>query len=132
MIGTFKDFIDKQLCESIQRLTSVPLTPEFINDYANEANWLNHLQLNAKGIAYMDGDTLVGYVGYKGSWIVGIWVKPSYRKNGLGSKLLDYAVKQGAYRSSVNKQNIKSLNFHQKNGFEIYKFDTVMYYLKKQ
>lgn len=122
----------KPLLESKTNLQTVPLSKEFINDNANEANWLNHLRLDADGIAYMDGKTLVGYIGYKGSWIIGIWVKPSYRKEHIGSKLMDYAVKHGAYRSSVNKQNIGSLNFHQKNGFIIYKFDTVMYYLKKE
>lgn len=110
----------------------VKLSPEFINDHASESNLLHHLYLDANGIAYMDNDKLVGYVGYKGQWIVGIWVNPSYRSNGVGSKLLRYAVKNGAYRSSVNKQNIDSLNFHEKNGFIIYKFDTNMYFLKNE
>ncbi len=106
------------------------LTQEIIDKYKSSDNLLIHMQDDVEGIAYFKKRTLVGYVGYSGEWIKGIWVHPKYRELHLGSRLLKYAVRHGAVKSSVNKSNKVSLMFHEKNGFKKYRSDKNMVYLK--
>lgn len=108
------------------------LTQEIIDKYKSSDNLLIHMQDDVEGIAYFKKRTLVGYVGYSGEWIKGIWVHPKYRELHLGSRLLKYAVRHGAIKSSINKSNEVSIQFHKKNGFEKYRSDKNMIYMKKE
>ena len=120
----------KKRKSAVSGLERRKLTQEIIDKYKSSDNLLIHMQDDVDGIAYFKKRTLVGYVGYSGEWIKGIWVHPKYRELHLGSRLLKYAVKHGAVKSSVNKSNEVSLLFHEKNGFKKYRSDKNMVYLK--
>lgn len=108
------------------------LTPELIEKYKNKKNMLIHLDEDSDGIMYFLKNKLIGYIGYKKKWIQGIWVNEKYRRENIGTKLLKYAIKHGAIYSSVNNNNLASINFHQKNGFVAYKEDDNMTYFRKK
>lgn len=120
----------KKRKSAVSGLERRKLNQEIIDKYKSSDNLLIHMQDDVEGIAYFKKRTMIGYVGYSGGWIKGIWVHPKYRELHLGSRLLKYAVKHGAIKSSVNKSNEVSLLFHKKNGFKKYRSDKNMVYLK--
>ena len=49
-----------------------------------------------------------------------LFIDPDFRRTGVGSSLLDFAVKQlGIYKVDVNEQNTQAVNFYKKSGFEV-------------
>ena len=68
-----------------------------------------------------------------GIWIQGLEVFEKAKGQGLSYELLDVATKElGATKLSVNKRNKIAKNIYDKYGFETFKEDDSMYYMKKE
>lgn len=66
----------------------------------------------------MVGQVFVGKVGKDKGFITGLWVRDSYRKMGIGSKLLDDAVKKyHGIDLTVTKDNDPAIAMYKKYGF---------------
>ncbi|MBQ4133699.1 MAG: GNAT family N-acetyltransferase [Desulfovibrionaceae bacterium] len=60
----------------------------------------------------------VGFVGLNGAHIEMLFVDPDRQRMGVGSALLDFAVKEkGCITVNVNEQNLEGRKFYQKYGF---------------
>jgi ribosomal protein S18 acetylase RimI-like enzyme len=78
-------------------------------------------------LIYRVGSTILGYVDYRVRWglgqVLGIYVKPSHRRRGIGKKLmgrtLDDFKKEGCHKArlSVLANNQGAINFYKHFGF---------------
>lgn len=60
------------------------------------------------------------FMGLSDDHIEMLFVLPSKRKNGLGSRLLDFAIhEKGVCKVDVNEQNTDAVNFYTRRGFNI-------------
>lgn len=61
-----------------------------------------------------------GFIGVEGAMIEMLFIDPSFRGEGLGTQLLDRAVKEyGATLVDVNEQNEQAVGFYLHYGFEV-------------
>lgn len=66
-------------------------------------------------------DLVLGFIGVADQKIEMLFLDPKYFGQGLGQKLLSFAVSElNADKLDVNEQNIKALKFYQKFGFETF------------
>lgn len=64
---------------------------------------------------------VLGFVGVLNKKIEMLFLDPQYFGQGLGQKLLSFAVKElNADRLDVNEQNTKAVKFYQKFGFQTF------------
>lgn len=64
---------------------------------------------------------VLGFIGVADKKIEMLFLEPKYFGQGLGLKLLDFAVKElKADKLDVNEQNEKALKFYQKFGFQTF------------
>ncbi len=76
---------------------------------------------------YYDNNKLIGFIHlnklYENMDIVNIVVNPEYRKQGIGTKLLDYSVRLfddiKTILLEVNENNVGAIEFYKKFNFEI-------------
>ena len=82
---------------------------------------------------WYDEDELVATVEIKEvngiKWICGLYVSPIYRKNGIGTELLQFATLIGGKRLSVAKENTNAFSLYKKFGFEIFDEDRKYFYM---
>ena len=63
---------------------------------------------------------ILGFLGSSEDNIEMLFIDPDFRRTGVGSSLLDFAVKQlGIYKVDVNEKNTQAVNFYKKSGFEV-------------
>ncbi len=63
---------------------------------------------------------ILGFLGSSEDNIEMLFIDPDFRRTGVGSSLLDFAVKQlGIHKVDVNEQNTQAVNFYKKSGFEV-------------
>lgn len=68
-----------------------------------------------------DEKLVLGFIGVADKKIEMLFLDPDYFGQGLGKKLLSFAVKElAADKLDVNEQNTKALRFYQKFGFETF------------
>ena len=68
-----------------------------------------------------DENLVLGFIGVANKKIEMLFVDPKYFGQGLGQKLLCFAVSElNADKLDVNEQNVKALKFYQKFGFETF------------
>lgn len=66
-------------------------------------------------------NVVIGFIGLTDKKIEALFLDPEYIGQGLGWRLLDFAVKKlKADKLDVNEQNEKALKFYQKFGFEVF------------
>lgn len=64
---------------------------------------------------------MLGFIGTSEKKIEMLFLDPDYFGQGLGQKLLNFAVnKLNAEKVDVNEQNAKALHFYKKFGFEVF------------
>lgn len=67
----------------------------------------------------INGGLVLGFVGVLNRKIEMLFLDPQYFGQGLGRRLLDFAVEElGADQLDVNDQNVKAVEFYKKFGFE--------------
>ena len=121
------DYISEKSARVLDKYKSVKVTKEFVKKYKSSYRMLKHFDLNDIVIAWMDDDKIVGACavnksdddyGYR--WITMIEVTPEYRKQGIGSEILDYCVKKlHADALGVRKTNKAALSIYRKYGFHV-------------
>ena len=63
---------------------------------------------------------VVGFIGVAGEEVAALFIHPAWRGQGLGRRLLTYAVETlGATTLDVNEQNEQALGFYRRMGFEV-------------
>ena len=83
---------------------------------------------------YDDG-TVKGFVCVEVAEIKKLFVEPVLQNKGIGSKLLQFAVKNGADNLWALEKNTKAIKFYEKHGFELtgdkkFEEDTTEYLVK--
>ena len=61
----------------------------------------------------------LGFTGVNGTKIEMLFVRTEFRQKGIGTWLIEQALRQGARQVDVNEQNPEALRFYERFGFEI-------------
>ncbi|MCM1129430.1 MAG: GNAT family N-acetyltransferase [Alistipes senegalensis] len=73
-------------------------------------------------IAENDRKMPVAFMGIAGQKLEMLFIHPSEQKQGLGKKLMQYAMKEYAVNElTVNEQNLYARKFYECTGFQVYK-----------
>ncbi len=93
--------------------------PLAVEKYKAPGNLLKHVKEDSDGIMLLDKDSeeLIGYIAWKGDYIVALEVISNFRGKGFGEELLEKAIKKGCRKLSVNRNNIPAINLYKKLGF---------------
>jgi putative acetyltransferase len=95
------------------------LTPA---DFEEIKEFVSHIDFSGFQVFCLAAGSLVtGFIGVAGHKVEMLFLDPSYFGQGLGRKLLDFAVEElHANKLDVNEQNSKALQFYQRSGFEVF------------
>ena len=63
-------------------------------------------------------------------WICGVYVSPVYRRNGIATNLLQFAILVGGERLSVSKNNLGAIALYKNFGFEVFDQDEKFLYMR--
>jgi len=101
----------------------------------HDSSQFKHVRIgkNYNGKAFYDGDALVGYVNVNkdNNTIQAMEVSKEYQGTGLGSQILNFAIKNlNATNLTVNKKNKVAINMYKKSGFESYDETEYMWFMK--
>lgn len=113
----------------------LPYSQELINRYRSKENMLRHARYTpekTKGMFLVDpkNDNLVGYIGWENNIIIALEVSKDYRKQGIGTYLLEKAVENGITKLTVSKKNTNAINLYKSLGWEVYKKTPKIYFMK--
>src|SRR5690606_19330801 len=101
---------------------SVLATHDFLtpNDFMEIKELVNTINFNDFQVfCLVNGKVISGFIGVAEKKVEMLFLDPEYFGQGLGQKLLNFAVKVlNANKVDVNEQNTKALKFYQKFGFE--------------
>lgn len=65
-------------------------------------------------------DSIAGFIGLEKNFIAMLFVSPEFMNNGVGTKLLSWAIKEHqSYWVDVNEQNEQALAYYLSKGFDI-------------
>ena len=100
----------------------LPYTLENIKKYKSKDNLLRHARFipgKTKGVFFVEPITnsLIGYCGWDGDWIIALEVAKEFQKEGFGEKLLDKAISLGCTKLTVNNKNSVAISLYKKKGF---------------
>lgn len=102
---------------------SVLVTHDFLTstDFKEIKELVNTINFNDFQVfCLVNGKVISGFIGVAEKKVEMLFLDPEYFGQGLGQKLLNFAVKElNANKVDVNEQNTKALKFYQKFGFEI-------------
>ncbi|WP_050611036.1 GNAT family N-acetyltransferase [Ligilactobacillus agilis] len=63
---------------------------------------------------------LVGFAGFQGDYLAGIFIARNYRDRGLGKELLDFLKRvHPNFTLSVYRKNVRAVKFYQREGLEL-------------
>jgi putative acetyltransferase len=103
---------------------SVIATHDFLTstDFEEIKQLINNINFNDFQVYCLINENLVsGFIGVADKKVEMLFLDPKYIGQGLGKKLLNFAVKElNADKLDVNEQNEKALKFYQKFGFETF------------
>lgn len=113
----------------------LPYSQELINRYRSKENMLRHARYTpgkTKGMFLVDpkNDNLVGYIGWENNIIIALEVSKNYRKQGIGTYLLEKAVENGITKLTVSKKNTNAIDLYKSLGWEVYKETPKIYFMK--
>ncbi len=102
---------------------SVLATHDFLapSDFEEIRELVNSINFSDFQVFCLTDENLVlGFIGVADKKVEMLFLDPKYFGQGLGLKLLGFAVKElNADKVDVNEQNTEALKFYQKYGFEI-------------
>lgn len=103
---------------------SVLATHDFLTstDFVEIKKLVNNINFNDFQVFCLTKENVVlGFIGVADKKVEMLFIDPKYFGQGLGQKLLSFAVKElSADKVDVNEQNINALKFYQKFGFETF------------
>ena len=103
---------------------SVQATHNFLSqtDFEEIKELVANINFNEFQVFCLTDENLVlGFIGVADKKIEMLFLDPKYFGQGLGQKLLSFAIKElTADKLDVNEQNAKALRFYQKYGFETF------------
>lgn len=103
---------------------SVLATHDFLtpSDFEEIKELVKSINFNDFQVFCLTNENLVlGFIGVVNKKIEMLFLDPKYFGQGLGQKLLNFAVMElNADKLDVNEQNTKALKFYQKFGFETF------------
>ena len=88
----------------------------------------NNLNRTEKIYVYLYDNKVIGFIHISSNYeiidILNIVVDPKYEKQGIGTKLINYIIKKkdtivSKIMLEVREDNLKAINFYQKNNFTI-------------
>lgn len=126
---------------SLSKFISVPMTPQNIRFYKDQAKGLSHIRTgdNCKGKIFIenkDGERrVVGFYNTETKsngevWLQAIEVMPNYQSQGIGKLLLQDSVKEGARYLAVAKNNTRAKSMYINHGFKSYERTDKMVFMK--
>ena len=126
--------------QKLSEYSSEKVSETSLKKYSEQARQLNRVRIgeNTDGIIYSKNGKLVGMINTEKKpsgevWIQGLEVFGDNQGKGLGTALLDKAVNDmGATHLSVRKTNVNAKRLYDKYGFETYKDDGYMQYMRYQ
>lgn len=90
-----------------------------------------YIPVKTDGIFLIDNkDNLVGYIGWENNIIIALEVSKNYRKQGIGTYLLEKAVENGITKLTVSKKNTNAIDLYKSLGWEVYKETPKIYFMK--
>ena len=112
----------------------IKVTKKLIDEFKGEYKYLKHIDHRDDAYIFFDDDNkIVGVIAVEhkdsdyedGDWITALEVSKEYQGYGLGTQLLDFAVKNlHADSLSVNRNNEVAIRMYEKYGFKYNKNDT--------
>lgn len=103
---------------------SVLATHDFLTpiDFKEIKELVNTINFNDFQVfCLVKGKIISGFIAVADKKVEMLFLDPEYFGQGLGQKLLNFAVKElNADKVDVNEQNTRALKFYQKFGFEIF------------
>ena len=103
---------------------SVLATHDFLtpNDFKEIKELVSTINFNDFQVfCLVNGKVILGFIGVADMKIEMLFLDPKYFGQGLGQKLLHFAVKKlNADKVDVNEQNSKAVKFYHRFGFEIF------------
>lgn len=126
---------------SLSKFISVPMTPQNIRFYKDQAKGLSHIRTgdNCKGKIFIenkDGERrVVGFYNTETKsngevWLQAIEVMPNYQSQGIGKLLLQDSIKEGAKYLAVAKNNTRAKSMYINHGFKSYERTDKMVFMK--
>lgn len=110
-----------------KEIIEIPYTKENVEKYKSPENLLSKAMTgdNISGIMLIEKESgeLIGYIAWKGNYIVALEVISEYRGLGYGKELLKKAISKGCKKLAVNKNNTKAIELYKKFGFRDNKID---------
>lgn len=116
---------------SLSQFTKKPLTKDLIKKFKGQGKLIKYMRdsdpkYDDECVVWVDGDKYVGSVTYDKKpdeqgyvWITGLDVGYDYLGAGLGSQILEYAMKAGANALGVQRDNEIAMRMYLKHGFKI-------------
>lgn len=126
-------FIYESIMITEQRTHYIVFNKDNVERFKSDDNMLKHARTDddVHGFILLNqDDELVSYIAWQNDFIIAFETMEKYRNHGYGTRLLKKAVKNGVTKLSVNKSNINSINMYINFGFEEYKEDDNMFYMK--
>lgn len=118
-------------------MKAIPYNEENVKKFKSQENLLRHARTGKgiSGVMYVQGQNLIGYIGWEGKMIIALEVTERYRGKGYGEKLLREAIEAGCEFLTVSPKNIIAQNLYRKMGFiqvseRLWKLNTNRYMIK--
>lgn len=95
------------------------------HNFISEEYWNNHFEevrtaISSSEIYVFEDSVIKGFVGLKGNYIAGIFIKEEFQSKGIGGKLISFLKTfKPELILNVYEQNKNAVEFYEKHGFQI-------------
>lgn len=95
------------------------------HNFISEEYWNNHFEevrtaISSSEVYVFEDSVIKGFVGLKGNYIAGIFIKEEFQSKGIGGKLISFLKTfKPELILNVYEQNENAVGFYEKHGFQI-------------
>lgn len=95
------------------------------HNFISEEYWNNHFEevrtaISSSEVYVFEDSVIKGFVGVKGNYIAGIFIKEEFQAKGIGGKLISFLKTfKPELILNVYEQNENAVGFYEKHGFQI-------------
>lgn len=95
------------------------------HNFISEEYWNNHFEevrtaISSSEVYVFEDSVIKGFVGLKGNYIAGIFIKEGFQSKGIGGKLISFLKTfKPELILNVYEQNKNAVGFYEKHGFQI-------------